>query len=405
MRRLNAWLEGEHVGVFTQGGDGHVGFEYAAQAPPVPVSLSLPRDGGWAKQAPARFLDNLLPDNDRTRRRMAQDAGAASDNVFDLLEKVGGDVAGGLVLAEGDDPPDGPAGAALVPLGEDDIAFRVRELLRDPDLWLDRDLPAARFSLAGTQAKFTLAKVDGRWFAPNGAVPSTHIVKPAAPNAPGADWVEAATMGLARACGVPAPGSELLTVLDQQAFMVERFDRDLSASPARRLHTEDLAQAMGLDRSKKYGPTAAQVVGLLRRADPSLETAYAFVQLLAFNVAAGNADAHAKNYSVFLRPRGIGLTPLYDALTTTYWPHVDGRLAMGIGGAARSAEVTPAHWAKLARRAGLDPDRVVDLASDVATRVVANAAQAHAWLPAEMRQRLVAKVVWSNTGMVKGWTS
>ena len=59
-----------------------------------------------------------------------------------------------------------------------------------------------------------------------------------------------------------------------------------------------------------HGVTAAQVIELLNQVDPGSGLAFVFVRQLAFNVVIGNADAHAKNYSVLLRPGGIKLAPL-----------------------------------------------------------------------------------------------
>ncbi|MDR1427495.1 MAG: HipA N-terminal domain-containing protein [Bifidobacteriaceae bacterium] len=69
------------------------------------MSLSLPHGGSWPRNAPSRFLDNLLPDGDTVRHRMAFDLGADSAGVFDLLKHVGGDIAGGLVLTPTDSSP------------------------------------------------------------------------------------------------------------------------------------------------------------------------------------------------------------------------------------------------------------------------------------------------------------
>ena len=70
--------------------------------------------------------------------------------------------------------------------------------------------------------------------------------------------------------------------------------------------------------------------------------------MLIFNTDIGNSDAHGKNYSIYLED-GVHLAPLYDSIPTTVWPkYDDDQLAMKIGGALRSSEVSPQHWAKLA---------------------------------------------------------
>ncbi len=87
--RLEAWLEGRHVGSFIEAADGTISFAYAADAPPTPISLSLPHDGRPTRKAAANFLANLLPDEERARARMASTYGARSTGTLDLLAKAG----------------------------------------------------------------------------------------------------------------------------------------------------------------------------------------------------------------------------------------------------------------------------------------------------------------------------
>ena len=368
--RLEAWLEGRHAGSFTRDADGTVGFTYSDDAPPTPISLSLPREGAQTRTAAARFLDNLLPDQEHTRHRMAQAHGVASTGTFELLRTVGGDVAGGLVLLpDGEAPPAGPA--QLNPALDRDIADRINSIKLDPDAWVPRETPA-RFSLAGTQGKFALARVDRNWYWSNAAVPSTHIVKPARPEHLHLEEAEAAALTLAAEAGLPAPRAAVLHMTDQTAFVVERFDRVLDESMfAIRLHAEDLAQSLGVDVARKYSVTAAQIVEKLRSVDATGEVIRAFLRQLAFNVLIGNADAHAKNYSVLLRPDAVLLAPIYDTVPTGLFPAFDQELAMRIAGARFPQAVTQNHWRKFARSTGIDEEEVIHLVEEVARGVAA----------------------------------
>ncbi|MCJ1683713.1 HipA domain-containing protein [Rathayibacter sp. VKM Ac-2928] len=368
--RLEAWLEGRHAGRFTRDADGRIGFSYSDDAPSTPISLSLPREGTTTRAAAARFLDNLLPDQEHTRRRMAQAYGVASTGTFDLLRTVGGDVAGGLVLLpDGEAPPTGLA--QLNPALDRDVADRINSIKLDPDAWVPRQTPA-RFSLAGTQGKFALARVDRNWYWSNAAVPSTHIVKPARPEHLHLEEAEAAALTLAAEAGLPAPRAAVLQMTDQTAFVVERFDRVFDDTVfATRLHAEDLAQALGVDVARKYSVTAAQIVEKLRSVDATGGVVRAFLRQLAFNVLLGNADAHAKNYSVLLRPDAVSLAPIYDAVPTGLYPAFDQELAMRIAGARFPQAVTQNHWRKLARTSGIDEEEVVTLVEEVARGVAA----------------------------------
>jgi len=397
-RVLFAWLEGRPVGRFTLTRNHGVVFAYDDQAGPTPVSLSLPRDGGWSRNAPHRFLDNLLPDDERTRARIAHDTHAASATVVDLLAQIGGDVAGGLVLTGSDQPPT-PADHPMLLLTDDDIAYRVATLHVDPDRWMDADLAPGRFSLAGTQAKFAMARIGRHWYQPGPAVPSTHIVKPGSDKFTDVEVVEDATTRLARLCGVPAPRTAILTVLGEHALIVERFDRDTTTTPVTRVHAEDFAQAAGMPGGLKYTLTAAQAVRMLHRHDPTDTLGYQFIHRLAFAVSTGNCDAHAKNYSLLIRPTGVTLAPAYDQLPTLCWPGLDTTLAMRIGDATTSAAVTPHHWATLARDCGLDADHVTHVARTMSTQALTHAEQAVRGLPARVSERMMTVITHANRGM------
>lgn len=363
---LEVWWDGAHVGRFTQA-DRWVSFAYDEAAPQVPISLSLPREGGWTKAAPARYLDNLLPDSPAVRARWAALHGCDADT-FSLMSAVGHDVAGALVILPEDHTPREDTQPAQV-VTEDDLAARIIGLRNDPGAWQDPALTVGqRFSLAGTQGKFTAARIGSTWLWPNANLPSTHIFKPARGELTGLDAIEAATLNLASSIGVPSNHAEIMTFHGQSSFVTERFDRDTTGPMPRRLHAEDLAQALGIAAERKYTPTAEQIVGLLR-GKANDEVALAFLTQLAFNTAIGNADAHAKNYSILLSAKGVRLAPVYDAVPTRLWPGFDQHLAMSISGARDPAAVTVHHWAKLARRVGLDPDVVATKARVVATAV------------------------------------
>jgi serine/threonine-protein kinase HipA len=201
-----------------------------------------------------------------------------------------------------------------------------------------------------------------------GRVPSTHILKPAVHRLTQVPAAEAGSLALAREAGIEAPEAEARTFLGQPTYIVERFDRDTRAGGIRRVHTEDFAQAHGRPPEMKYGMTARQVLELVDKHSND-EEKYTFVRMLAFNTAIGNADAHAKNYSVFLDD-GVRMAPLYDSIPTMVWPEfTEDRLAMKIGGARRPQEVTVDNWRKFARTSGLDEERVASIAMSVAQTV------------------------------------
>jgi serine/threonine-protein kinase HipA len=139
---------------------------------------------------------------------MATAYGAESTSTLDLLARAGGDVAGGLVLLpEGQDLAN--SFLELNPASDREIAERISAIKSDQDAWVPSDRPA-RFSLAGSQGKFALAKMDGGWCWSHANIPSTHIIKPARPELPGLEQVEAASLNLAETIGLKTPAASVL---------------------------------------------------------------------------------------------------------------------------------------------------------------------------------------------------
>ncbi len=127
-------------------------------------------------------------------------------------------------------------------------------------------------------------------------------------------------------------------------LVVERYDRVIDAAGSvTRIHQEDFCQALGLPPERKYeedgGPTLARVANLLQDvAVPG--TAETFLRALTLNVAIGNCDAHAKNFSLLHTESGaLRLAPLYDLLSTRLYPLKD-HLAMYVDSVQRVDRVT-----------------------------------------------------------------
>lgn len=391
--RLNVWMNGSHVGVFTSLKRG-VAFEYDWNAPR--ISFSLPKDGEWREDAPENFLENLLPESDAAKYAMMQAVVAKSQESFDLLENV--DSAGALVFSRNDEMPT----IASVPPAEatdDEIATRIAAVKRTPDSWFVRN-KGARFSLAGAQGKFSLSRVGDEWVWPNGAVPSTHILKPA--GIYDADEVEHATMMLSKMIGIETPESDIQEFNGQQTYIVERFDRRIENGMPVRLPMEDMVQALGLPSSEKYKVSAVDTLTTLRKMDPSGRLGEEWLRRLAFNVAVDNCDAHARNYSVMptsLDGESWKLSPAYDVMTTTVWPGLTDKLAMPFSGAEHASEVTPDHYARLADYCGFDPDTARDEAIRISDLVRLNAHTAYMDLDPELQAKLLDKIRVANSGM------
>ncbi len=363
---LECWLHGDHVGRFERQTGRAARLVYDADATRV-VSLSLPIDAPAPDGAAEHYLRGLLPEDPVALRDMMRASGATSTDTFELLRQVGGDVAGAVQLtAPGSEPGSDPDHEPLIATTAD-IGARIAGIKARPTASAFAGDWPLRFSLAGVQAKFALARIGGSWYRPDAQTPSTHIVKPGAARNKHIEAFEARAMDLVRRAGFAVPRARVAHFDDQSAYVVERFDRELMPSGfSRRLHVEDLQQALGRDPKGKYLTSPADAIALLRRHDSEL--AYCFVKQLAINTAIGNADAHAKNYSIMLEnePR---LSPLYDLVPLGAYPQYSQLLTMPIGSQRHTANITLKDWNALAVDCDLEPDHVVNIVSDVNQRL------------------------------------
>ena len=96
----------------------------------------------------------------------------------------------------------------------------------------------------------------------------------------------------------------------------------------------------------------------------------ALMDMFVFNFLIGNADAHAKNYSVVYRGRRPLLAPLYDAVSTAVYPELSRDFAMSIGGARRIGKVGRADFERLAADCGISTKLVCERLDLQAGRIV-----------------------------------
>jgi serine/threonine-protein kinase HipA len=374
---LVVWLAGRRAGQLIRKANGNLQFRYDVAYEGPPVSWALPVQEHTYGHGPVRAVfGGLLPEGD-VREVLARNLGISASNDYGMLEEVGGDVAGAItLLAEDVEPPGEPTSERL---DDGDLARLLADLPQRP---LAAD-PAEgiRLSLAGAQPKVpVIIDDDGRMAVPtNSAAPTTHILKPQPDRFPGLVDNEAFCMALARACELPVADVRKAETTSGLPFLiVERYDRDLTTDPIRRLHQEDICQALGLPAEKKYqqegGPTIAQCAQLLRNATPiPAQELPRLIRAVAFNWIVGNCDAHGKNYSLLYDRGAPTLAPLYDIVSTVVYPELTTRLAMSIDGARRLDEVTDPCWSALATDAGYRPAFVATTVRDLVARAVREA--------------------------------
>jgi serine/threonine-protein kinase HipA len=295
-----------------------------------PLSLSLPYGDLRRGAVVQNYFDNLLPDSESLRNRLAHRLGASSPATFDLLAAAGRDCVGAVQLLGEDESPIGSGQINGQPMTESDVE-RLLLHIQDPRA-PNADADELRISLAGAQEKTALLWYQGQWLRPLGSTPTTHILKlpMGLDGNRRADFTtsvenEWLCMSLVGACGLPVARTAILRFNSQKVLAVQRFDRQFSSTGDRliRLMQEDFCQALGFPSHLKYqadgGPgldAMARVLSGSRQSPIDLERLFK-AQLLFWILAA--PDGHAKNFSIRLLDQGrYQLAPLYDVMSI--WP-------------------------------------------------------------------------------------
>jgi serine/threonine-protein kinase HipA len=367
------------------------------------ASLSLPLRKAAYRGAPVlAVFDNLLPDNANIRRRVAERTGAEGTDVYSLLAQIGRDCVGAMQFL-----PDGEAAGAGgeiagEPLSDRDIEGILADLKGAP-LGID---PAQdfRISVAGAQEKTALLWHEGKWKRPVGATPTTHILKPQLGEIPISTGMVDMTasvdnehycLKLLEAFGLKVANTKIATFGTRRVLVVERFDRQWrDDGRLLRLPQEDCCQALGFPSTQKYqsdgGPTADGISRLLNASDMPDKDQAAFLASQIIFWLIGATDGHAKNFSLFLRPRGgFRLTPFYDVLSVQsavdrgQLNHRNFRMAMSAGRKRhyRMDEIVGRHFVETAKAGGLGPTIINWVVSDVLEKAEAATAQARAAMP------------------------
>ena len=375
--RLSVWWDGRVTGCLYLGPDGDTQFAYGAawleDAKALALSFSLPKQAEtFNRRACQAFFGGILPEEGQ-RTAIARALGVSADNEFRLLEYLGGEIAGALTLLPEGEIPALPSAAAPKLLDDDSLVRLLDHLPMRPMLAGEDGL---RLSLAGAQSKLPVLVINGQIALPAPGQPTSHILKPPIARFVGTTENEYFCMSLARAVGLDVAPVEMRTVGDRSFLLITRYDRTTGmANELIRLHQEDFAQALGIPSHRKYasegGPTFSDCFALLRRA--ATRPPRDILKLLdaaIFNLIIGNADAHAKNFSLLHRGSTITLAPLYDLLSTIIYPDLSAKLAMKIGGEAILEDIEPRHWDQFAADAQIGAPFVRTRAAQLCDAIV-----------------------------------
>lgn len=370
--------EGERVDVgFLFNADERNWFEFSDQywnLPNRPVLGQAFEEHGrsWrpsAHVALPHWFSHLLPEG-RLRDAVASAAGTNRAREFNLLARIGID--------------DLPGALRIGPADE------LRTVKRPPELAIAEHAepngnPLLKFSLAGTQLKFSIYRGERGLTVPIKGQAGNVIAKlpDGRPGFSGVPEAELACLNLARLSGIDTPKASLVSVseitgledwareVSASALIVDRFDRKEN----RRIHMEELAQVLNIPAAVEHAKyrranfeTVASIIGGLCGIDSVRDV----VTRIVFNILIGNGDAHLKNWAV-LYPNGTipVLSPIYDVLPTVlYMPGDD--MGLNLAGSKAFESVGIESFDGIGRRTSLGVENARACAREAVERVLEN---------------------------------
>ena len=354
MRTLDAYLNDQRVGTLSEGHD-LWRFEYDQTWVKAPGSFDLSpaldraalahEDGGSLRPV-QWYFDNLLPE-ETLRDALIKESGIKGDDAFALLQYLGAESAGSLVLL----PPgvDARPRGGLRALADESLSQRIRNL---PRVSLSTGAPK-QMSAAGAQHKLLVIFRDGQLFEPVGGEPSTYILKPDHMSEDYASSVinEYAVQLMGAMLGLGSPTVHRRYV-PEPVYFIQRFDRFIDGQGVtQRRHVVDACQLLNKSRSFKYSSASLQTLAdCIARCRNRVAARLQLYRWLVFNILIGNDDNHLKNVSFMVSDQGVEVAPPYDMLCTAIyrtkafaderanWPDV--KLMIELPGASTFGQVT-----------------------------------------------------------------
>ena len=360
-KTLSVYYENFEVGVISADRMNRMSFQYSASWISNPdafrISITMPfTETVFPHEIAHSFFTNLLPEG-LVRENVARSLGVSTDNDFEILARIGGECAGALWVGSGKPPSSDKQVYSTI--SKDELYQRITDGNVLSSMLGAKEV---RLSLAGAQDKLPIRLEGEEVLLPENGCPSTHIMK-----FPSSDYRdlpsnEVFAASLAKHIGIRTVDAWIFMVKDIETCMVSRYDRYTDAAKSiRRLHQEDMCQALGFPHFKKYesegGPSFKDCFHLVDRVctEPVVERDQ-LLRWLIFNILIGNSDAHAKNVSLLFHSDGkVELAPFYDLVCTLSYVNLDRGMAMSIGSVFDPGRIGPRQFDLLAEECGLSP--------------------------------------------------
>lgn len=289
------------------------------------------------------YFSNLLPEG-VNRTRLAEQRGVDESEELELLAAAGHDLIGALEVLPAADVPrevlELHSTQGLEPLQPNAVESPIDD----------------GFSAGGFVTKFSMVHEGRRYVIRRGSDAGDILAKLPSQKYPDMVRNEATCYRLAEAVGIKTCGATARPIAElelpvsvpfDEYLNVPRFDRKrMSDGSHRRIHFEELTQAVGEDPKHKYKNLQPAIVYLLNiikqsSAAPAQELDEVFRRWTAYALM-GNTDAHGKNWG-FIYHDGISpqLAPAYDMVCVSAYfdPHNPKALAVN-----RAMDVSLRAW-------------------------------------------------------------
>lgn len=336
------------------------------------LSPHLQLAGGATSGAIRRFIENLLPEG-RALDVASVHSNITKNNIFGLIRHLGRETAGALSFL-----PVGQLPVTLAPalreVTRTELQQRIDTRNQVPFTVWDGKV---RISVAGFQDKL-LVLMDGETiFLADGALASTHILKPEPLNSATPCMVanEHFCMKLAsrisqRRFGQDHAAAVQILRVPSPVLLIQRFDRSRVADGVQRIHVIDATQALDMPVSAKYernfgnghdvrhirdGVSFARLMTIRQHLEQPAVGIQRLVLWGATTLLLGNSDAHGKNISFYVRKAGLSVAPLYDLVSVVQYDaqHYEHDLAMAFGDAFSLRDIRAYALADFCLRTGI----------------------------------------------------
>jgi len=176
--------------------------------------------------------------------------------------------------------------------------------------------------------------------------------------------LEALAMSLAQKAGIETARNTLLSVMNKDVLLVDRFDSDDGIS---RRHFFSALSALELDEMEARYASYPDLAEYLRRyADKPVEQCQTLYRRMIFNILIGNTDDHAKNHALFWDGRFVRLTPAYDICIM---PRVGQTASQAMVVGEQGNQSTLANALTSCRRFGVDQNEARQMVEEIETAI------------------------------------